>query len=129
MGLEKIIVHGRYGINETGQIEAAESDVFIEPLAASASKNGRMHNEEHHNFYASPNIVRVIKSRKIIWAGHVARMGEIRNIYKMLVGKPEMNTPLVRPRSRWEDNFRRDLREMSWEGVDWIHLTQDRDQG
>jgi hypothetical protein len=81
--------------------------------------------------YASPNIVGVLKSRRMRWAGHVACMGEIRNTYNILVGKPEGKRPLRRPRRRWEDNIniRMDLRETVWEGVDWIHQAQDRDQG
>jgi hypothetical protein len=62
------------------------------------------------------------------WAGHVAHMGEMRDAYEILVGKPEGKRPLRRPTCRWEDNIRMDLREIGWEGVDWIHLTQDRDK-
>jgi hypothetical protein len=74
--------------------------------------------------YSSPNIVRVIKSRKLRWAGHVARMGEGRGVYRVLVGSPEGKRPLERPRCRWEDNIKMDLREI---GIDenWIRLTQD----
>jgi hypothetical protein len=78
--------------------------------------------------YASPDIIRVIKTRTMRWAGHVARIWEIRNAYKILVGKPEWKRPFRRPRHRWEDNIRMDLRETGWEGVDWIHLYQDTDQ-
>jgi hypothetical protein len=85
----------------------------------------RLHNEELHNLYASPNIIRVIKFRRMRWTGHVALMG-IRNVYKILVGKPEGMRPLGRPTRRWEDNIRMDFREIGWEGMDWIHLTQDR---
>jgi hypothetical protein len=81
----------------------------------------RLHNEELHNLYASSNIIRVIKSRKM------RRVGEMRNAYKILVGKPEKKRPLERPKSRWEDNMRMYVREIGWEGVDWIHLAQDRD--
>jgi hypothetical protein len=86
------------------------------------------HNEELHNLYTTPNIIRVIKSRIMRWAGHVARMGEMKNAYKILVGKSEVKIPLGRPRRRWKDNIRMNLREIVWEVVGWIHLSQDRDQ-
>jgi len=88
----------------------------------------RLHNEALHNLYTSQNIITVIKSIRMGWAGHVARMGEIRNVYKILVGKLERKRPLGRPRRRWEDNVRMNLREIGWEGVDCMHLRQDRDQ-
>jgi hypothetical protein len=78
--------------------------------------------------YSSPNIIRIIQSRKMRWAGHVARMGEKRNAYKILVGKPEGKRPLGRPRRRWVDNIKIDLREIGCEGMDWIEVAQDRDQ-
>ena len=87
----------------------------------------RLHNEELNDLYASPNIVRVIKSRRMRWAGHVARMGEERGAYTVLVGKPEGRRPLGRPRRRWEDNIRMDLQEVGCGHVDWIGLAQDRD--
>ena len=77
--------------------------------------------------YSSPNIVRVIKSRRMRWAGHVARMGEERGAYRFLVGKPEGKRPLGRPRRRWVDNIRMDLQEVGCGCVDWIGLAQDRD--
>jgi hypothetical protein len=70
----------------------------------------KLHNEELHNLYSSPSIIRVIKSRRMRWAGHAARMGERRNAYRILVGKPEGKTPLGRPRCRWVDNIKMDLR-------------------
>ena len=69
----------------------------------------RLHNEELNDLYCSPNIVRVIKWRRMRWAGHVARMGEEREVYRVLVGKPEGRKPLGRPRRRWVDNIRMDL--------------------
>jgi hypothetical protein len=81
-----------------------------------------------HNLYTSPNISRVIKSRRIRWAGHVALMGAMRNIYSILVGKLEGESPFGRPRRRWEDNITMDLKETGWECVDWIHLVLDKDQ-
>ena len=76
---------------------------------------------------SSPNIVRVIKSRRMRWAGHVARMWEERGAYKVLVGKPEGKRPLGRPSLRWVDNIRMDLQEVGWGYGDWIGLAQDRD--
>jgi hypothetical protein len=87
-----------------------------------------LHNEELHILYSSPSIIRQIKSRRMRWAGHVARVGEERNVYKVLVGKPEGKRPLGRPRRRWENGIRIDLREIGWRSVDWIHLAQDRDR-
>ena len=69
----------------------------------------KLHNEELNDFFSSPNIVRVIKSRRMRWAGHVLRMGEERGMYRVLVGKPEGRRPLGRPRRRWVDNIRMDL--------------------
>jgi hypothetical protein len=70
----------------------------------------------------------MIKSRRMKWTGHVARMRETRNAYRILVGNPEGKRPLGRPRRRWVDNIKMDLREIGWEGRDWIELAQDRDQ-
>jgi hypothetical protein len=77
----------------------------------------KLHNEELHNFYSSPNIIRMIKSRRIRYAGHVARMGETRNAYRILMGKPEGKRPLGRPKRRWVDNIKIDLREIGWDGM------------
>ena len=87
-----------------------------------------LHNEELKGLYSSPNIVRVIKSRRMRWAGHAARMGEGRGVYRVLVGKSEGKRPLGRPRRRWEDNIRMDLQEVGCGYVDWIGLAQDRDR-
>ena len=86
----------------------------------------RLHNEELNVIYSSPNIVRVIKSRRMRWAGHVARMGEEREVYRFLLGKPEGKRPLGRPRRRWVDNIRMDLQEVGCGYMDWIGLAQDR---
>ena len=88
----------------------------------------RMHNEELNDLYCSPNIVRVIKSRRMRWAGHLARMGEERAVYRVLVGKLEGKRPLGRPRRRWVDNIWMDLQEVGCGNVDWIGLAQDRDR-
>jgi hypothetical protein len=87
---------------------------------------GKLHNDELHSLYSSPNIVRVIKSRKMRWAGHVALNGEGRGVYRVLVGRPEGKRPLGRPRYRWEDNIKMDLREIGIDGENWIWLVQDR---
>ena len=87
----------------------------------------RLHNEELNDLYCSPNIVRVIKSRRMRWAWYVARMGEERGVYRVLVGKPEGRRPLGRPRRRWVDNIRVDLQEVGCGYMDWIGLAQDRD--
>jgi hypothetical protein len=71
-----------------------------------------LQNDELHNLYSSPNIIRVIKSRRMRWAGHVARMGDGKGVYRVLVGRPEGKRPLKRPRRRWEDNIKMDLREI-----------------
>jgi hypothetical protein len=88
----------------------------------------RLHNKELYALYSSPSIIRVIKSRRMRWAGHVARMGERRGAYRALVGKSEGRRPLVRPRRRWEDNIKMDLREVGWGGADWVDLAPDRDK-
>jgi len=88
----------------------------------------RLHNEELNDLYSSPNIVRVIKSRRMRWAGHVARIGEERGVYRILVGKPEGRRPLGRPRRRWVDNIRKDLQVVECRYLDWIGLAQHRDR-
>jgi hypothetical protein len=88
----------------------------------------KLHNDELHSLYASPNVVRVIKSRSMRWAGHVARMSERRGVYRVLVGRPEGKRPLGRPRRRWEDDIKMDLREIGIDGANWIRLAQDRVQ-
>jgi hypothetical protein len=88
----------------------------------------KLHNKELLDLYSSPSIIRIFKSRRMRWAGHVARMGEKRNAYKLLVGKPEGKRPLGRPRRRWVDNIWMDLGEVGWGDVDWIDLAQDRNR-
>ncbi|KAJ4431606.1 hypothetical protein ANN_20205 [Periplaneta americana] len=88
----------------------------------------KLHNAELHALYPSPDIIRNIKSRRLTWAGHVARMGESRNAYRMLVGRPEGKRRLGRPRRRWEDNIKMDLRKVGNDDRGWINLSQDRDQ-
>jgi hypothetical protein len=86
----------------------------------------KLHSEELHNLHSSPDVIRQVKSRRMRWAGHVARMGEERKVYKVLVGKPEGKIPLGRPRRGWENGIRMDLRETGLGDVDWIRLAQDR---
>jgi hypothetical protein len=85
-------------------------------------------NEELNDLYSLPNIVRVVKSRRIRWAGHVARMGEERGVYRVLVGKYEGKRPMGRPRLRWEGNIKMDLQEVGCRFIDWIEPTQERDR-
>jgi hypothetical protein len=82
----------------------------------------KLHNEELHGLYSSPSIVRVIKARRMRWAGHVACMGEVRGAYSILVGRLEGRRSLGRPGHRWEDNIKMDLREVGFGEVNWIHL-------
>ena len=83
---------------------------------------------ELHALYSSPNIIRNLKSRRLRWAGHVARMEQFRNTYRVLVGKPESKRPLGRSRRRWEDNIKMNLREVGCDPRDWIALAEDRDR-
>jgi hypothetical protein len=88
----------------------------------------KLHNEELRDLYSSPSIIRIIKSRRMRWAGYVAHMGQKRNAYRLLVGKPEEKRPLGRLRHRWVDNIRMDLGEVGWGDMDWIGLAQDRNR-
>jgi hypothetical protein len=82
----------------------------------------KLHNHELHSLHSLLNIVTVIKSRRMRWSGHVACMGEGRGVYRVLVGRPEGKKPLGRPRCRWEDNIKMDLREIGMYGANWIWL-------
>jgi hypothetical protein len=88
----------------------------------------KLHNEELHILYSSPDIIRQIKSRRMRWAGHVAHMGDEMNVYRVLMGNLEGKRPLGRQRRRWKDGIRMDIREIGWESVDWIQLAHDRDR-
>jgi hypothetical protein len=88
----------------------------------------KLHNEELRDLYFSPCIIKIIKSRRMRWACHEARLGEKRNAYRLLVGKPERKRPLGRPRRRWVDNIRMNLGEVGWGDVDWNGLAQDRNR-
>ena len=87
----------------------------------------KLNNKELNDLYCLPDTIQMIRSRRMRWMGHVARMGERRGIYRVLAGKPEGKRPLGRPRRRWEDNIKNDLQEVRYGGMDWIELAQDRD--
>jgi hypothetical protein len=89
-------------------------------------ERGKLHNEELNDLDSLPNIARVVKLRRMRWAGHVARMGEDRGVHRVLVGKPERKRPLGRPRRRWEDNIKMDLQEVGGGRGGWMELAQDR---
>jgi hypothetical protein len=85
-----------------------------------------LHNEELYDLYSSPNIIQVIKSRRVKWAGHVSRVGYKRGAYRILVGRPDGKRPLEKPRRRWENNTKVDLQKVEWGGIEWIYMAQDR---
>jgi hypothetical protein len=100
------------------------------PMRAEVTGDWReLHNEELHNLYSSSDIIPMKKSRTMRWAGHVARMGVKRNAYRILAGKPEGKRPLGKPRRRWVDNIKIDLRDIGWDCMDWIDLAQDMISG
>jgi hypothetical protein len=88
----------------------------------------KLHNEELHNLYPSPNTIRMIQSRRKRRAGHVGRRGKWRKAYRILMEKPGGKKPLGKPRRKWVDNIKIDLREIGWDGMDWLDLAQDKDQ-
>ena len=88
----------------------------------------KLHNEQLSDLYSLPNIVQVVKLRRMRWAGHVARMGQGRGVFRVLVGKPEGKRPMGRPRHRWEDNIKMDLQEVGRGCGDWMEVAQDRDR-
>jgi hypothetical protein len=94
--------------------------IFV-PKRDEVTGRRKLHNEELHGLYSSPSIVRVIKARRMRWVMHVVRMGEVRDAYSILVGRPEGRRPLGKPRHRWEDNIKMDLREIGFGDVDWIN--------
>jgi hypothetical protein len=87
-----------------------------------------LHNEELRDLYSSPSIIRIIKSKRMRWAGHVAQIGEKRNACRLLIGKPEVKRSPGRPRCRWVDKIRMNLGEVGWSDADWIGLAQDRNR-
>jgi hypothetical protein len=116
-------------LREEHRLRVFENRVLRKIFGPKREEDGswrKLHNDEFHNLYSSTKIVRVIKSRKMRWAGYVASMGE--GVYRVLVGRPEEKTPLGRPRRRWEDNIKIYLREIGIDEANWIRLVQDRVQ-
>jgi hypothetical protein len=116
-------------LGEEHRLRVFENRVLRKIFGPKREEDGswrKLHNDELYDLYSSPNIVRVIKSSRMRWAGHVARMGEGRCAYRILVGRPEGKRPLGRPRRRWEDNIKMDLGETGIDGASWIRLAQDR---
>jgi hypothetical protein len=113
------------------QTEGFENRVLRKIFGPKREEDGswrKLRNDELQSLCSSPNIVRVIKSRRMRWAGHAARMGEGRVVYRVLAGRPEGKRPLGRRRRRWEDNIKMDLRERGIDRANWIQLAQDRVQ-
>jgi hypothetical protein len=103
-------------LREEHKLRVFENRVLRKIFGPKREKDGswkKLHNYELHSLYSSPNIVRMIKSRRMRWAGHVARMGEGRSVYRVLVGRPKGTRPLGRPKRRWEDNIKMDLGTLS----------------
>jgi hypothetical protein len=118
-------------LREEHRLRVFENTVLrriFEPKTEEDGSWRKLHNDELHSLYSSPNILRVIKSRRMRWAGHVARMGEGRGVYRVLVGSSEGKRPLERPRRRWEDNINMDLRDTGIDVANLIRLAQDRVQ-
>jgi hypothetical protein len=118
-------------LREEHRLRVLENRVLRRIFGPKREEDGswrKLHNDELHSLYSSPNIVRVIKSRTMSWAGHVARMREERGVCRILVGRPEGKRPLERPKCRWEDNIKMDLREIGINDANWIQLAQDRAQ-
>jgi hypothetical protein len=117
-------------LREEHRLRVSENRVFriVGPKREEDRSWRKLHNYELHSLYSSPNIVRMIKSRRMRWSEHVARMGEGKDVYRVLVGRSEGKRPLGRSRHRWEDNIKLDFRELGIDGANWIHLAQDRVQ-
>jgi hypothetical protein len=110
-------------LKEESRLRIFENRVLRRISGSKREEDGswrKLHNDELHNLYSSPNIVRVIKSRRMRWAGHVTRVGKGRGVYGILVGRPEGKRPLERPRHRWEDYVKLDLREIQIDEANWI---------
>jgi hypothetical protein len=118
-------------LREEHRLRVFENTVLRRIFGPKREEDGswrKLHNDEIHSLYSSPNIVRVSKSRRMRWAEHVARMGEGKGVYRVLIGRPEGKRPLERPRRRWGDNIKMDLREIGIDGASWIQLAQGRVQ-
>jgi hypothetical protein len=118
-------------LREERRLRFFENKVLRRIFGTKREKDGswrKLHNDELHSLYSSPNIFRVIKSKRMRGAGHVARMGEERGVYRVLFGRPEGKRPLGRPTHKREDNIKLDIREMGINGANWVQLAQDRVQ-
>jgi hypothetical protein len=118
-------------LKEEHRLRVFENRVLRKIFGPKREEDGswrKLHNDELHSLYSSPNIVMVIKSRIMRWAGHVARVGEGKDIYRVLVGWTEGKRLLGRPRRRWDDNIKMDLREIGKHGANWVQLAQGRVQ-
>jgi hypothetical protein len=118
-------------LREEHRLRVLENRVLRRIFGPKREEDGswrKLHNDELHSLYSSLNIVRVIKSGKLRWVGHMACMVEGRGVYRVLVGRPESQRPLQRPRCRWEDNIKMELGEIGIDGMNWIWLAQDRVQ-
>jgi hypothetical protein len=118
-------------LREEHRLRVFENRVLRRTFGPKSEEDGswrKLHNDEFHSLYSSSNIVRVIKSRRMRWTEHVARMGDGRGVYRVLVGRPEVKRPLERPRRSWEDKIKMDLREIGIDGANWIRLAQNRVQ-
>jgi hypothetical protein len=118
-------------LREEHRLEDFENRVLRRIFGPKREEDGswrKLHNDDLHSLCSSPNIVRVIKSRRIRWAGHVARMEKGRSVYRVLAGRLEGKRPLGRPRRRWEDNNKMDLREIGIDEANWIQLAEDKVQ-
>jgi hypothetical protein len=118
----------KYRRTAKGNVSLHFSILLDYPHKCNLRRNSETRNIELRSLYSSPNIVRVIKSRRMSWAGHVARVEEGRGVYRVLVGRPEGKRPLGRPRRRWEDNIKIDLREIGIDGANCMRQARDRIQ-
>jgi hypothetical protein len=118
-------------LGEEHRLRVFENRVLSKIFGPKKEEDGswrKLHNDDLHSLYSSPNIIRVINSRRMSWAVHVAPMGEGGGVYRILIGRPEGKRPLGRPRRRWEDNIKLDLREIGIDAANWIQLAQKRVQ-
>jgi hypothetical protein len=114
-------------LGEEHRLRVFENRVLRKISGPKSEEDGswrKLHNDELHSLHSSPNIVRVIQSRRMRWAGHVTRMEEGIGVYRVLDRRPDGKRPLGRPRRRWEDNIKVDLREIGIDGANWIELAQ-----